>query len=220
MIVCPIDGLTANAFPHCLVIAGHMPEQYSKQVEVILDNFSTAQQQVLSLLNQYQESDLENQESKALLIEFARQYENCCERTLTVGHFTGSCWLVSKDGERVLLTHHKKLERWLQLGGHADGDSDLANVALREAEEESGLSDLIVETEVFDLERHAIPARGTEPEHYHHDVRFVVRATGSEDFVVSDESHALAWRVISELQHDPDAEESIRRMAKKWLARS
>ncbi|MGH8107754.1 MAG: NUDIX hydrolase [Arenimonas sp.] len=153
------------------------------------------------------------------MVEFAKRHQDCCERTLTVGHFTGSCWLVSKDGQRVLLTHHKKLERWLQLGGHADGDSDLAQVALREAEEESGLVDLSVEQEVFDLERHAIPARGSEPEHYHHDVRFVVRANGSEDFVVSDESHALAWRVISELVDDDEAEESIRRMARKWLKR-
>ena len=185
-----------------------------------MDNFSPAQQQVLNLLNQYDEDELENQHSKALLIKFAERYENCCERTLTVGHFTGSCWLVSKDGQRVLLTHHKKLERWLQLGGHADGDSDLAQVALREAEEESGLTNLVVDPEIFDLERHAIPARGSDAEHFHHDVRFVVHATGSEDFVVSDESHALAWRVISELVDDPEAEESIRRMARKWLKRS
>jgi len=140
-------------------------------------------------------------------------------RSHSPGHFTGSCWLVSKDGQRVLLTHHKKLNRWLQLGGHADGDSDLAHVALREAEEESGLTDLIVEPEIFDLERHPIPARGSEPEHYHHDVRFVVHANGSEDFIVSDESHALEWRVISELVDDDEAEESIRRMARKWLKR-
>jgi 8-oxo-dGTP pyrophosphatase MutT (NUDIX family) len=185
-----------------------------------LDNFSPAQLQVLNLLNQYIEYEPENQHSKALLIAFAEQEQNCCERTLLLGHFTGSCWLVSKDGERVLLTHHKKLERWLQLGGHADGDSDLAQVALREAEEESGLTDLIVESEIFDLERHVIPVRGEEPEHYHHDVRFVVHATGSEEFIVSDESHALAWRVISELVDDVEAEESIRRMARKWLKRS
>ena len=184
-----------------------------------MDNFSPAQQQVLSLLNQYIEDEPENRHSAALLIAFAEQEQNCCERTLLNGHFTGSCWLVSKDGKRVLLTHHKKLERWLQLGGHADGDSDLAQVALREAQEESGLSDLTVEPDIFDLERHTIPARGAEPEHYHHDVRFVVHANGSEDFIVSDESHALAWRVISELVDDVDAEASIRRMARKWLKR-
>ncbi|WP_425490055.1 NUDIX hydrolase [Dyella telluris] len=135
------------------------------------------------------------------------------------GHFTGSAWLVSADGERVLLTHHKKLERWLQLGGHADGDIDLSRVALREAEEESGLAGLSVEPTPFDLDRHRIPARGQEPEHWHYDVRYVVRAGASESFEVSEESHALAWRSIREIAADPAGDESLRRMAGKWLLR-
>jgi 8-oxo-dGTP pyrophosphatase MutT (NUDIX family) len=136
------------------------------------------------------------------------------------GHFTGSAWLVSADGERVLLTHHRKLGRWLQLGGHADGDTDLAQVALREAEEESGLDQLSVEAVPFDLDRHRIPARGDEPEHWHYDVRYVVRASSNEAFVVSEESHALAWRSIREIAADPTGDESLRRMAGKWLQRN
>ncbi|HJT96953.1 MAG TPA: NUDIX hydrolase [Rhodanobacteraceae bacterium] len=139
-------------------------------------------------------------------------------RSHLVGHFTGSAWLVSGDGERVLLTHHRKLNAWLQLGGHADGDADLARVALREAEEESGLADLVVEREIFDIDRHRIPARANEPEHWHYDVRFVVRATGSEAFVVGDESHDLAWRRVDELVDDETVDASVRRMARKWLA--
>jgi 8-oxo-dGTP pyrophosphatase MutT (NUDIX family) len=135
------------------------------------------------------------------------------------GHFTGSAWLVSADGERVLLTHHRKLGRWLQLGGHADGDADLARVALREAEEESGLDALSGESEPFDLDRHRIPARGDEPEHWHYDVRYVVRAGANERFVVSDESHALAWCSIREIADDPGSDESLRRMAQKWLGK-
>ena len=134
------------------------------------------------------------------------------------GHFTGSAWLVSADGERVLLMHHRKLGRWLQPGGHADGDSDLASVALREAEEETGLRDLAVVTEIFDLDAHRIPARGHEPEHWHFDVRFVVVAKGSEVFQINEESLALAWRPVAELAMDAAAEPSLRRMAAKWLA--
>jgi 8-oxo-dGTP pyrophosphatase MutT (NUDIX family) len=141
------------------------------------------------------------------------------ERSHRVGHFTGSAWLVSADGERVLLTHHRKLDRWLQLGGHADGDADLAAVALREAGEESGLAGLIVEPAIFDLDRHRIPARGDEPEHWHYDVRYVVRAGGSEAFAINHESLALAWKPIRELEHDTSADVSLRRMARKWLQR-
>lgn len=132
------------------------------------------------------------------------------------GHFTGSAWLVSSDGARVLLTHHRKLDRWLQLGGHADGDTDLRAVALKEAEEESGLAGLTVDAGIFDLDKHWIPAHGEVPGHWHYDVRYVVRAGEQEDFVVSDESNALAWRGIVEIANDSAADESLRRMARRW----
>ena len=140
------------------------------------------------------------------------------ERRHPAGHFTGSAWLVSADGERALLTHHRKLDRWLQLGGHADGDADLRAVALREAEEESGLAGLTVESEVFDLDRHWIPARGAEPGHWHYDVRYVVRAGASEDFFVSEESLALAWWDVKRLATEAGIDASLQRMARRWLA--
>jgi 8-oxo-dGTP pyrophosphatase MutT (NUDIX family) len=149
----------------------------------------------------------------------SRGGEDPFTRERNTGHFTGSAWVVSADGRRTLLTHHRKLDRWLQPGGHADGDVDLRGVALREAQEETGLRDLVAEEAIFDLDRHSIPARGPDPEHWHFDVRYVVRATGSEEFEVSEESHALAWCDIVTLAEDPQADESMQRMARKWMAR-
>ncbi|MCC7250053.1 MAG: NUDIX hydrolase [Lysobacter sp.] len=140
-------------------------------------------------------------------------------RARLAGHFTASAWLVDRSGNRLLMTHHRKLDRWLQLGGHADGDRDLAAVALKEAEEESGLTDLVVEPTIFDLDRHWIPERGDVPGHWHYDVRYVVRATGSEAFAVGDESHDLAWREIAGLLDDASIDPSIARMARKWASR-
>ncbi len=151
--------------------------------------------------------------------DFLASHPDVFQRHHPPGHFTGSAWLVSADGERVLLTHHRKLGRWFQLGGHADGDTDLARVALREAEEESGVCGLVVEPDIFDLDRHRIPARGHEPEHWHYDVRFVVRATRDENFRVGEESLDLAWRSIRDLVTDNSIDASIRRMARRWLDR-
>ncbi|HEV2679579.1 MAG TPA: NUDIX hydrolase, partial [Rhodanobacter sp.] len=141
------------------------------------------------------------------------------ERAHPPGHFTGSAWLVSADGARVLLMHHRKLDRWLQPGGHADGDTDLARVALREAQEETGVIDLRVEGGIFDIDRHRIPARTSEPEHWHYDVRYVLRAGTDERFTINPESHALAWRSVAEIADETSFDTSLRRMAHKWLAR-
>ena len=140
-------------------------------------------------------------------------------RAHRVGHFTASAFVVSADGERALLLHHAKLGRWLQPGGHADGDVDLARVALREAEEETGLSGLRIEPAIFDLDRHGIPARGAEPEHQHWDVRYVVRCTGDETPRINSESRAFAWRPIEGLAVDDSLDPSIQRMATKWRER-
>ena len=156
-------------------------------------------------------------EACGLFSDFLASEGALFDRAHPPGHFTGSAWLVSADGARVLLTHHRKLGRWLQLGGHADGDPDLAQVALREAGEESGLVDLQVDADIFDIDRHVIPARGSEPEHWHYDVRFVVRASGSEEFAVSDESLALAWKPVLGIAGQPASDQSLRRMARKWL---
>ena len=141
-------------------------------------------------------------------------------RERLAGHFTASAWLVAADGARVLLTHHRKLGLWLQLGGHADGDRDLQRAALKEAHEESGLPGLAIDDGIFDLDRHWIPEHKDVPAHWHYDVRYVVRAGSDEAFVVSEESHDLAWRSIAELAAEAGADPSVRRMAGKWLGRA
>jgi 8-oxo-dGTP pyrophosphatase MutT (NUDIX family) len=169
-------------------------------------------------------SDSTQIQTSQRFLKFAASHADVFHRHHLAGHFTGSAWLVSPDQKQVLLTHHKKLQRWLQLGGHADGEHDLANVALREATEESGLTQLRVEPEIFDLDAHEIPARGQvntsgyEPAHIHWDVRFVVYARELA-FKLNEESLALAWRPIADLACDAHTEESIARMARKWLAR-
>jgi 8-oxo-dGTP pyrophosphatase MutT (NUDIX family) len=140
------------------------------------------------------------------------------DRAPELGHFTGSALVLSAGGERTLLCHHRKLGRWLQPGGHADGDRDLRAVALREAHEETGLAGLTADAAIFDLDRHWIPARGDEAGHWHYDVRFLVRAGPDEAFAVSMESTALAWWPLARVAIDPAMDPSLQRMARRAWA--
>ena len=151
----------------------------------------------------------------ALLEDEPRCFARDC---FVPGHITGSAWLVDGTRKRVLLTHHKKLGRWLQLGGHADGDEDVLAVAMREAREESSLAVAPVDAAVFDIDIHEIPARSADPLHCHFDIRFALEATDSEAFRVSVESHDLRWVSIDALG-DLTSEISMLRMASKWRER-
>ena len=174
---------------------------------------------MLGLLRDYSASDAHEREMLGRMIEFAAKHEDCCERSLRIGHMTGSAWVLDRQHEHVLLTHHRKLNRWLQVGGHADGNPDLLEVALREAREESGLHGLRVVSETpFDIDVHEIPERGDEPRHFHYDVRFLLEASRDEPLVVSEESHALAWLRLDELWARVDLEESLRRMVRKTIS--
>src|SRR5882672_8038315 len=92
------------------------------------------------------------------------------------GHITGSAWIVNEDFTKVLLVLHAKLGRWLQPGGHADGDENVLGVALREAEEETGVKQYeLLHPGIFDLDIHPIPARKDFQEHLHYDIRYLVQ---------------------------------------------
>ncbi|MDB6169987.1 MAG: hydrolase [Verrucomicrobia bacterium] len=150
-------------------------------------------------------------------IRFVERHADCLKRELSIGHVTGSAWVVDSSRTRTLLTHHRKLEKWLQLGGHADGDPDLLAVALREAREESGLTGIrATSRDIFDVDRHLIPARKSEPAHWHYDIRFMIEADPAEPLKVSDESKELAWVPVAHVTA-LNPEESMARMVRKTL---
>lgn len=148
---------------------------------------------------------------------FMAAHPDCLWRSCLDGHLTASAWIVDAGRARTLLTHHRKLDRWLQLGGHVDGEADLAAAAMREAQEESGLTRLrLVSAEIFDVDRHRIPARGAEPEHWHFDVRFLIEADPAERLAISSESKDLAWVQVDEVTR-LNSEESLVRMVRKTI---
>ena len=154
--------------------------------------------------------------------------ERCFFRDCFPGHITSSAWIVSREKGSVLLTHHRKLERWLQLGGHADGETDVLKSALREAEEESGLQGFQAiprsgPYEILDVDVHDIPARASEPVHQHHDIRFLFEVSDAQTIRRQEtESKEVRWFPVNGIETRFD-EESLLRMARKaseWLSRS
>ena len=132
-------------------------------------------------------------------------------RTCLEGHLTAAALVVDRSRGKALLTHHRKLGVWLQLGGHLDGDANLAASALREAHEESGIEGLAVAPVPIDLDIHPIPEHGKEPAHLHLDVRFLVLAPGGAVAVASEESHRVEWFSRRELE-SIGVDRSVRRL--------
>lgn len=157
-------------------------------------------------------------------LQFVRSTDQCCERSHLAGHCTGSAWVVSPDLEQVLLLFHPYLKRWLQPGGHADGNPDLLDVARREAHEESGLDwESLTPAELqpglrvpFDLDIHAIPARGDEPDHFHYDMRYLLIADPALPLKPERPDMPLQWLKMSEVTDRTD-EESVLRMVRKTV---
>jgi 8-oxo-dGTP pyrophosphatase MutT (NUDIX family) len=119
-------------------------------------------------------------------------------------HLTASTLVLSDDGTHVLLTLHAKAQEWFQVGGHIEpGDATLADAALREAREESGLADLVLHAAPVHLDEHAVPFCGDGREVHHLDVRFVAVAPAGASYAVSEESLDVRWWPVEALPN-PD----------------
>lgn len=177
---------------------------------------------LLDALEQYKTPYSEEQQHVKNTTEFIKKNEDCFSRLNLLGHVNGSAWILSPNGEKALLTHHKKLGKWFQLGGHSDDNPNTWQVAMKEAIEESGISAIqFVTKEIFDVDAHVIPenAKKGEPEHIHYDIRFLLQAQ-KEDVIISDESNDLKWVSPEELiAMKSHLSQDIFRMLNKWQSR-
>lgn len=183
---------------------------------------------LLGLLDRYHERHPDEVATTDRIRKLLGEYDRCFHRDCFPGHITSSAWIVSRETGAALLTNHRKLGRWLQLGGHADGETDVLASARREAEEESGLRDfeafpLTGTCEILDLDVHDIPARGDEPMHQHHDIRFLLEVSDQQPILCQEaESKEVRWFSSVDIAAHIE-EESLARMARKaadWLSRT
>ena len=177
------------------------------------------------LLEEYRPRDADEKECAAKMRQFLSDCppEAAFGRELAGepawwGHITGSAWIVNPGLDRVVLVHHAKLGKWLQPGGHSEGQSESLQVALREAREETSLPVEVLEPGIFDLDIHQIPEYWNTPAHFHYDVRFLLVVPDGVEPVVSDESHAVRWLTLDEAAA-LNPELSIARMIEKTRAK-
>lgn len=150
---------------------------------------------------------------KEKTIRFIEEHPDCFERSLEVGHITASAWLLSYNGTKALLMHHAKLKKWVQPGGHCDGNPNVLEVAIKEAQEESGIQKInAVSPSIFDLDIHEIPKTENFPAHLHYDIRFLLQVASDETAKQNHESTALLWVCEKNL---PTQSPSILRMFHK-----
>ena len=180
---------------------------------------------LLTMLGRYLEVYPEEEPVVRRICELVSSSPDCFERTCRPGHITGSAWVLSHDRKNCMLVHHRKLNRWLQPGGHADGDPRVEQVALREAQEESGLSQLQLvhageHLLPLDVDVHVIPDRRDssgnllEDAHEHHDIRFLVHAATDAQPVTSEESYDVRWFAADQIWEVTD-EPGILRLLRK-----
>ena len=164
----------------------------------------------------YQSSFTEEQLFVPRFLSLINNFENCFDRSLDSGHITGSSWITDVNASSVLLVFHKKLKRWLQPGGHADGVADIQEVSKSEAKEETGLNSLqLISPTIFDLDIHQIPAHKGIKAHLHYDIRYLFQADMNEELVISDESTDLKWFDLDQVDFYAKSNPSIQRMILK-----
>lgn len=170
---------------------------------------------LIAALERHAASDANEREMTLRTIAFLRSDPAATSQTNSAGHITASAWIFHPQSARVLLTHHAKLDAWFQLGGHLEDDPAVLAGALREAREESGLRSLTpLSEEIFDVDVHVIPSRGTMSAHPHYDIRYLLTADPAEPLSPTAETKSLAWVSLEEAARlNPG--ESIVRMVRK-----
>lgn len=188
----PSSNQPRNSF----MVAGRWLNENSKSL-----TFAHEQAQAMRTIANFIPRDEAQVAAQNKIIAFAELNKDALHRSCLEGHFTGSSWVVNHEGDKGLILLHAKIKRWLQPGGHADGDACLAGVALKEATEETGIAGLKVWSNPIDLDVHLFQNRAkAEPDHWHLDTRFLIQAPEGALEEGNHESDELRWIAEEELE--------------------
>lgn len=161
-------------------------------------------QPLLALLQNYTSSFVEEIEFQKQMIDFITENDDFALRSNLIGQITGSAWIVNPEHTKALLIHHKKLNQWLQIGGHIEEtDQTIEDTVLREIKEESGLTKLnLLSSSIYDIDIHTIPQKNEVAEHLHFDIRLLVEADENENLLPQNEEIlGIQWYSLQEIRN-------------------
>nr|WP_294666237.1 NUDIX hydrolase [uncultured Blautia sp.] len=169
---------------------------------------------LIEKIENYKPFNEQEERDKPLILDWIRNNENAFTRENTIAHITASAWVVNKDRSKVLMVYHNIYNSWSWLGGHADGETDLLSVALREVREEAGISNVQpVSEEIFSLEALTVDGHIKKGKyvssHLHLNITYLVEADSDEAlFVKPDENSGVAWFT---------PEEALKKSTEPWF---
>ena len=176
---------------------------------------------LLRILDRHSPADPKEARDMQLIRRLVCQHSDIMSPRCQAGHITASALVIDCASGRVLLHYHRKLSRWLQVGGHLEGETDVAQAALREAREETGLLDLaffpLAAVAPVDLDVHTIPAQPDMPAHLHLDFRYLL-TTRQPHALAPERGESLQFRwltVEQALALDDALDSSLRRLLRK-----
>lgn len=165
-------------------------------------------------------------QDKAILLSWLESGADILTRNNPVAHLTASAWVVSPDRSHVLMAYHNLYDSWAWLGGHADGERDLLAVAMREAQEESGISNVrpvsgeIISIETLCVEGHEKRGKYV-PCHLHLNVTYLLEADPAEAISAKpDENSAVAWIAMEDIPHRSTEQWFVERIYPKLCKRT
>lgn len=169
---------------------------------------------LIEKIENYKPFNEQEERDKPLILDWIRNNENAFTRENTIAHITASAWVVNKDRSNVLMVYHNIYNSWSWLGGHADGETDLLSVALREVREKAGISNVQpVSEEIFSLEALTVDGHIKKGKyvssHLHLNITYLVEADSDEAlFVKPDENSGVAWFT---------PEEALKKSTEPWF---
>jgi 8-oxo-dGTP pyrophosphatase MutT (NUDIX family) len=177
-------------------------------------------------IKNYTPANEQEQRDKEQMLAFMQENANCLTRENTVAHFTTSIWTVNKERTKTLMVYHNIYDSWSWIGGHADGVEDLAEVALRELQEETGVKHAsLVSSEIFSIETLTVDGHIKKgayvPCHLHFNVTYLAEADEAEALVVNeDENQAVKWFTFEEALAASTEPWMVEHVYKKLVAKS